>query len=289
MPSPTATHGYRPGSDPDLRSGNIIGEEGRTSPVNTMMGSIIVLVMVIMTWCGTVGAQDYTPRVHIVTCETRADAAAHWHLTVQEVNGAAEVQNICEGLDWSGTIMKPRQVIEYMETLLAAGAMPDDLIMFVDGADALFNLGSTHELVTAYKTAAVEKPILISTELTCFCVHRAHPGAENVRPAYHGMATQDGSQTARPSSKYRRSKAGSASGQPNSARAATRQHDPQLPINPPSHPVPITPQNAVKMYQGQLSNYELSEVLDYPQIYYVGTAGQKVRNTSVNKVRARAR
>jgi hypothetical protein len=39
------------------------------------------------------------------------------------------------------------------------------------------------------------------------------------------------------------------------------------------------------MYQGQLSNYELSEVLDYPQIYYVGTGGQKVRNTSVNKVR----
>jgi hypothetical protein len=38
------------------------------------------------------------------------------------------------------------------------------------------------------------------------------------------------------------------------------------------------------MYQGQLSNYELSEVLDYPQIYYVGTGGQKVRNTSVNKV-----
>lgn len=49
--------------------------------------------------------------------------------------------------------------------------------------------------------------------------------------------------------------------------------------------MPITPQNAVKMYQGQLSNYELSEVLDYPQIYYVGTGGQKVRNTSVNKVR----
>jgi len=61
------------------------------------------------------------------------------------------------------------------------------------------------------------------------------------------------------------------------------QHDPQLPINPPKHPVPITPQNAVKMYQGQLSNYELSEVLDYPQIYYVGTGGQKIRNTSVNK------
>ena len=37
------------------------------------------------------------------------------------------------------------------------------------------------------------------------------------------------------------------------------------------------------MYQGQLSNYELSEVLDYPQIYYVGTGGQKIRNTSVNK------
>ena len=61
------------------------------------------------------------------------------------------------------------------------------------------------------------------------------------------------------------------------------QHDPQVPINPPKHPVPITPQNAVKMYQGQLSNYELSEVLDYPQIYYVGTGGQKIRNTSVNK------
>ena len=133
-----------------------------------MMGSIIALVMVTMTWCGMVDAQDYTPRVHIVTCETRADAAAHWHLTVQEVNGAAEVQNVCEGLDWGGTIMKPRQVIEYMETLLAAGAMPDDLIMFVDGADALFNLGSTQELVAAYKTAAAEKPILVSTELTCW-------------------------------------------------------------------------------------------------------------------------
>ena len=43
---------------------------------------------------------------------------------------------------------------------------------------------------------------------------------ENVRPQYHGLATQEGSATARPSSKYRRAKA--SAGGSHSARAATR-------------------------------------------------------------------
>ena len=45
---------------------------------------------------------------------------------------------------------------------------------------------------------------------------------ENVRPQYHGLATQGGSATARPSSKYRRAKA--SAGGSHSARAATRAH-----------------------------------------------------------------
>ena len=45
---------------------------------------------------------------------------------------------------------------------------------------------------------------------------------ENVRPQYHGLATQEGSATARPSSKYRRAKA--SAGGSHSARAATRAH-----------------------------------------------------------------
>jgi hypothetical protein len=94
-----------------------------------------------------------------------------------------------------------------------------------------------------------------------------------VRGQHYGLATQDGSQTTRaaPAKPTRPSK----QQQPHTARPSStvkpgRDIDPKLGCRPPIHPVPVTPAQALKTYQGQLTEYELSEILDYPKVYHTG-------------------
>lgn len=101
----------------------------------------------------------------------------------------------------------------------------------------------------------------------------------------YGLATQDGSLTARPPAKPARPLNSRGKNQPHSARPANNKPgwgdlDPKLGCTPPSHPVPVSPQSAQKIYQGRLTEYELSEILDYPQVYHVGSAASKIKFTT---------
>ena len=43
----------------------------------------------------------------------------------------------------------------------------------------------------------------------------------------------------------------------------------------------MTPATALKLHRDHLSEYEQSEVLEYPQIWYTGAGAQKVRGSPV--------
>jgi dual specificity tyrosine-phosphorylation-regulated kinase 2/3/4 len=42
----------------------------------------------------------------------------------------------------------------------------------------------------------------------------------------------------------------------------------------------MTPAKALKCYSKSLTQYEQSEILDYPQIYYLGIGASKVKGSS---------
>jgi dual specificity tyrosine-phosphorylation-regulated kinase 2/3/4 len=48
-------------------------------------------------------------------------------------------------------------------------------------------------------------------------------------------------------------------------------------------PRPMTPQEAIKKFGSQLSAYEICEILDYPEIYFVGQGAKKIQG-KVNAV-----
>ena len=70
--------------------------------------------------------------------------------------------------------------------------------------------------------------------------------------------------------------------QPQTARASssTQREARVKGINPPTHAVPVTPKAALKLYPKSLSEYELSECLEYPSIYYTGTVADKIKRNS---------
>lgn len=47
-------------------------------------------------------------------------------------------------------------------------------------------------------------------------------------------------------------------------------------------PVPITPANALKLYDNCLSDYEQSEIFDYPQVFFLGSSANKVKGSISN-------
>jgi len=48
--------------------------------------------------------------------------------------------------------------------------------------------------------------------------------------------------------------------------------------------LPMTPSVALKKHRDQLSGYEQGEILDYPQVWYLGNAGHKLMNTPSSNV-----
>eukprot|EP01006_Ploeotia_vitrea_P046690 TRINITY_DN67053_c6_g9_i1.p1 TRINITY_DN67053_c6_g9~~TRINITY_DN67053_c6_g9_i1.p1 ORF type:complete len:590 (+),score=41.50 TRINITY_DN67053_c6_g9_i1:143-1912(+) len=48
------------------------------------------------------------------------------------------------------------------------------------------------------------------------------------------------------------------------------------------HTTPITPANAFKLYDSSLSDYEQSEIFDYPQIYFLGNTANKAKGSVSN-------
>eukprot|EP01065_Artemidia_motanka_P049978 TRINITY_DN8439_c2_g1_i1.p1 TRINITY_DN8439_c2_g1~~TRINITY_DN8439_c2_g1_i1.p1 ORF type:complete len:694 (+),score=163.85 TRINITY_DN8439_c2_g1_i1:91-2172(+) len=76
---------------------------------------------------------------------------------------------------------------------------------------------------------------------------------------------------------------------PHTARTATPSSGKSTPQAPPpqapAFPQPgvaITPAQALKMYSDCLTDYEQSEIFDYPQIYFLGSNAQKVRGSIAN-------
>eukprot|EP00742_Colponemidia_sp_Colp-10_P006299 GILJ01006751.1.p1 GENE.GILJ01006751.1~~GILJ01006751.1.p1 ORF type:complete len:598 (-),score=65.09 GILJ01006751.1:440-2233(-) len=45
-------------------------------------------------------------------------------------------------------------------------------------------------------------------------------------------------------------------------------------------PLPMTPATALKLFMNQLSDYEQGEILDYQQVYFLGTGANKIRGTA---------
>eukprot|EP01062_Namystynia_karyoxenos_P072418 TRINITY_DN6857_c0_g1_i2.p1 TRINITY_DN6857_c0_g1~~TRINITY_DN6857_c0_g1_i2.p1 ORF type:complete len:745 (+),score=264.75 TRINITY_DN6857_c0_g1_i2:86-2236(+) len=75
--------------------------------------------------------------------------------------------------------------------------------------------------------------------------------------------------------------------QPHTARTSTPGSGKSTPHGPtqPAFPNPgvsITPAQALKHYSDGLTDYEQSEIFDYPHIYYLGAGAQKVRGSIAN-------
>lgn len=47
--------------------------------------------------------------------------------------------------------------------------------------------------------------------------------------------------------------------------------------------LPITPGRAIKYFKSQLTQHEQTEILDYPQIYYIGQGAQKIKASPQNE------
>ncbi len=165
-------------------------------------------------------------RYHLLTCETRADISNTWLNYASYVAGAHKVVNVCADKEWAGLIMKPTFLLEYARMVLSssyssltqsnpsdfsngnsnsngngnAGSSPNwvDIIVFIDGSDALFNAGNVIEIHKQYSISMQRasdthtKPsILISTELTCWMGHECsvqeanlmYPSSKNKRSA----------------------------------------------------------------------------------------------------------
>ena len=45
----------------------------------------------------------------------------------------------------------------------------------------------------------------------------------------------------------------------------------------------MTPGKALKMHMSLLSDYEKGEILDYPQIYYLGLSATKIKGTPLQE------
>ena len=107
-------------------------------------------------------------RFHFLTCETRdSPAIAGWEETANIVNGLFNYVNLCKGMQWQGLIMKPTQVIRYIDERRLQ-ENKTDIILFLDGGDAFFNLRDISVLENYYDIARQGKGILISAEQSCF-------------------------------------------------------------------------------------------------------------------------
>jgi len=67
---------------------------------------------------------------------------------------------------------------------------------------------------------------------------------------------------------------------PATSRPAPPATQTQKPQESPAPQVPITPAVAMKMYGSQLTPYEQSEILEYPQIYFTRHPASNARSTA---------
>ena len=82
-------------------------------------------------------------------------------------NPIIRISNICgKNVPWKGFLTKPTQILKYLENV-----SPNDLVMFTDGTDVLFNIvGVPHnEIIKRFKSS--NAPILTMAEPWCWLSH----------------------------------------------------------------------------------------------------------------------
>ncbi len=46
---------------------------------------------------------------------------------------------------------------------------------------------------------------------------------------------------------------------------------------------PISPTKAIKLFMNQLTDYEMGEILDYQQVYFLGLEAMKIKGSPANE------
>ena len=108
-------------------------------------------------------------RVHFLSCETRrasVNGTAPRNLyarTRRRLPEGVVVRNLCVELRYSGTMLRPQQVLKY-----AQAAAPSTLLVFTD-TDVVFNVKLTsEELIQRFEVARAGARVLFQADQTCF-------------------------------------------------------------------------------------------------------------------------
>jgi len=123
-----------------------------------LFGLLFALITMYLRGAGSV--MELTPRLHIVTCETRTIKEV-FVKSISRIDGASLV-NVCEGQEWTGFFLK----LEQLNIWLKEKQLPnDDIVFVVDSGDLVFNYtGSATQLVETVKILMGSSEMLVMAE-----------------------------------------------------------------------------------------------------------------------------
>ena len=161
-----------------------------------------ILYFVVTLFKESVG-KNVNYKLHLITCETRnSKEIEFWMMTAKIINNVYEIKNICENKEWKGLSMKVAMLLEYLEELkqkhkqnndnnLIELELDNNLILFLDGGDAYFNVLDSTEIITNYEKIRGNKSIIFSAEQTCWTGNICSvENAEKLFPDTHETTSQ---------------------------------------------------------------------------------------------------